>query len=74
MHKADIRDPSLIRTTPSGKRIHWLVSSEIGAPSFEMRYVEIAPGARPSATTRHPHEHVWHGLAWRWRTIFLLMA
>ncbi len=57
MYKSDIRNPDIVGVTPSGKRIHWLVTSEAGAPSFEMRYVEIPPDARPSRTASHPHEH-----------------
>jgi quercetin dioxygenase-like cupin family protein len=57
MYKTDIGNPDIIGTTSSGKRVHWLVTAEVGAPNFEMRYVEIAPGAGPSKTARHPHEH-----------------
>ncbi len=57
MHKSDINNHDIVGVTPSGKRIHWLLTAENGAPGFEMRYVEIPPGARPSKTARHPHEH-----------------
>lgn len=57
MYKSDISNRDLVGVTPSGKKIHWLVSSEIGASNFELRYVEIPPGAKPSKTVSHPHEH-----------------
>ncbi len=57
VYKSNIGDPGIVGVTPSGKKIAWLVTAEIGAPGFEMRYVEIPPGARPSKTTHHPHEH-----------------
>ena len=57
MYKSDIGNHDLVSVTPSGKKVHWLVTSEIGAPNFEMRYIEIAPNAKPSKTTTHSHEH-----------------
>jgi quercetin dioxygenase-like cupin family protein len=57
VYKSDISNPDIVGVTPSGKKIHWLITSEIGAPGFEMRYVEIPPDAKPSKTTSHSHEH-----------------
>jgi len=42
--------------TKSGNRIYWLLTSEIGAPHFELRYIEIPPGGQSSLGS-HPHEH-----------------
>ncbi|MBN1509755.1 MAG: cupin domain-containing protein [Sedimentisphaerales bacterium] len=42
--------------TKSGNRIHWLLTSEIGARNFELRYIEIPPGGQSSLGS-HPHEH-----------------
>lgn len=42
--------------TKSGNRIYWLLTSEIGAPRFELRYIEIPPGGQSSLGS-HPHEH-----------------
>jgi quercetin dioxygenase-like cupin family protein len=42
--------------TKSGNRIYWLLTHEIGAPNFELRYVELPPGGR-SSDGSHPHEH-----------------
>jgi quercetin dioxygenase-like cupin family protein len=42
--------------TRSGNRIYWLVTSEMGAPNFEVRYIEIPPGGKSSYGS-HSHEH-----------------
>jgi len=42
--------------TRSGNRIYWMLTGEIGAPSFELRYIEIPPGGRSSRGS-HPHKH-----------------
>jgi quercetin dioxygenase-like cupin family protein len=42
--------------TRSGNKIYWMISSEIGAKNFELRYIEIPPGGKSSAG-HHPHEH-----------------
>jgi quercetin dioxygenase-like cupin family protein len=42
--------------TKSGNRIYWLLTSEVGAPNFELRYIEIPPGGQSSQGS-HPHEH-----------------
>lgn len=57
MYKSDIRNRDIVGVTPSGKKIHWLIPSEAGAPNFEMRYIEIPRDAKPSKTAVHSHEH-----------------
>jgi quercetin dioxygenase-like cupin family protein len=42
--------------TKSGNKIYWMLTTEIGAQNFEMRYIEIPPGGR-SSNGHHPHEH-----------------
>lgn len=42
--------------TKSGNRIYWMIMAEKGAPSFELRYIEIPSGGKSSAG-HHPHEH-----------------
>jgi quercetin dioxygenase-like cupin family protein len=42
--------------TRSGNKIYWLITSEMGAPGFELRYIEIPPGGK-SSYGHHPHEH-----------------
>jgi len=56
MYVTDISNKDAMCLTKSGNRIHWLLTSEIGAPSFELRYIEIPPGGR-SSDGSHPHEH-----------------
>jgi quercetin dioxygenase-like cupin family protein len=56
MYVTDVNDPDAVCVTKSGNRIHWMLTSEIGAPNFELRYVEIPPGGRSSHGS-HPHEH-----------------
>jgi quercetin dioxygenase-like cupin family protein len=57
MYMTDLSNEHIMRQSPSGKKIYWMLTSEIGAPNFELRYVEIPPNAPPSSTSRHPHEH-----------------
>lgn len=38
------------KTTPSGATVWWLLAEEDGAPHFEMRYFEIAPGRNITGT------------------------
>ncbi len=57
MHITDLTDESIVWKTPSGKKIHWLISAEAGAPNFELRYVEIPPDVPKSSSASHPHEH-----------------
>jgi len=56
MYVTAISNKDAMCLTKSGNRIHWLLTSEIGAPSFELRYIEIPPGGR-SSDGSHPHEH-----------------
>ncbi len=42
--------------TSSGISIYWLLTSEIGAKNFELRYIEIPINGSTSYGT-HPHEH-----------------
>ena len=55
MYVINIKDAKELKT-PHGKSIRWLLSKEIGAPNFEMRYFEIPQGAKPSED-KHPWEH-----------------
>ena len=57
MYMTDLTDESIVWKTPSGKKIHWLVTTEVGAPNFELRYIEIPPGVPKSSSASHPHEH-----------------
>ena len=43
-------------TTPQVKRLKWLLTKEIGAPNFEMRYLLILKSAEYSEGA-HPWEH-----------------
>lgn len=56
MFAADFKDESTMATTKSGNRIYWMLTSEIGAPNFELRYIEVPPGGKTSYGA-HPHEH-----------------
>jgi quercetin dioxygenase-like cupin family protein len=56
MYVTDVKDKKAACVTKSGNRIHWLLTSEVGAPNFELRYIEIPPGGR-SSDGSHPHEH-----------------
>ena len=56
MYLTDITDKSKMCTTKSGNKIHWLLTTEIGAPSYELRYIEIPAGGHTSHG-HHPHEH-----------------
>ncbi len=46
----------ILCVTKSGNRIYWMLTSEVGTPNFELRYIEIPPGGRSSHGS-HPHEH-----------------
>jgi quercetin dioxygenase-like cupin family protein len=50
------RNEDMMCVTKSGNRIYWMLTSEIGTPHFELRYVELPPGGR-SSDGSHPHEH-----------------
>ena len=55
MYLETIRD-DIMCTTKSGNKIYWMLTSEQGAPNFELRYIEVPPGGRTSFG-RHRHEH-----------------
>ncbi len=55
MYLARLTDDIMCKT-PSGNKIYWMLTSEMGAPSFELRYIEIPPGGK-SSYGHHPHEH-----------------
>jgi len=55
MYMINVKDAKELKT-PHGKLIRWLLSEEIGAPNFEMRYFEINKESEPSEE-RHPWEH-----------------
>jgi quercetin dioxygenase-like cupin family protein len=57
MYMTDISDESSLCTSRSGKKIYWMLTSEIGAPNFELRYIEIPPNVPLSSQSKHPHEH-----------------
>lgn len=56
MYAVSIDDERIMCRTKSGNKIYWMLTSEIGAPSYELRYIEVPPGGRTSYG-RHPHEH-----------------
>jgi quercetin dioxygenase-like cupin family protein len=49
-------DDKIMCRTKSGNKIYWMLTQENGAPSFELRYIEIPPGGKSSYGS-HPHEH-----------------
>jgi len=55
MYMINIKDAKELKT-PHGKSIRWLLSEEIGAPNFEMRYFEINKESEPSED-KHSWEH-----------------
>ena len=55
MYVTDLNDQIMCRTK-SGNRLYWMLTSEIGAKDFELRYFEIPPGCK-SSYGFHPHEH-----------------
>ena len=57
MYTTDLTNESIVWKTPSGKKIHWLIPAEAGAPNFELRYVEIPSNVPKSSSASHPHEH-----------------
>lgn len=48
--------PENMCRTGSGNKIYWMLTAEIGAPTFEMRMIEIPEGGK-SSNGSHPHEH-----------------
>ena len=57
MYMTDISDERSLCRSRSGKKIYWMLTSEIGAPNFELRYIEIPPNVPLSSQSKHPHEH-----------------
>ena len=55
MYIADINEEIMCQSS-NGNKIYWMLTSEHGAPNFEMRYIEIPPGGHTSYG-HHPHEH-----------------
>jgi quercetin dioxygenase-like cupin family protein len=55
MYLTDIND-DIMCTSNSGNKIYWMLTSEIGARNFELRYIEIPPGGK-SSYGHHAHEH-----------------
>lgn len=55
MYIINVRNAKELKT-PHGKTVKWLLSKEVGAPNFEMRYFEINRESRFSEE-RHPWEH-----------------
>ena len=55
MYLSDIND-DIMCISKSGNKIYWMLTSEIGAENFELRYVEIPPGGK-SSYGHHAHEH-----------------
>lgn len=55
MYVTTVREDIMCKTK-SGNKIYWMLTSEIGAPNFELRYIEVPPGGRTSYG-HHPHEH-----------------
>ena len=55
MYVTDVNE-DILCVTKSGNRIYWMLTSEVGAPNFELRYIEIPPGGRSNHGS-HPHEH-----------------
>lgn len=55
MYVVNVRDARESKT-PHGKSVRWLVTKEVGAPNFEMRYFEIGKESEPSESS-HPWEH-----------------
>ena len=55
MHVVDINE-KIICKTGSGNSIYWMITSEMGAENFELRYIEI-PKRGKSSYGSHPHEH-----------------
>ncbi len=55
MYIINVKDAEELKT-PHSKSIRWLLTREIGAPNFEMRYFEITRESEPSED-KHPWEH-----------------
>lgn len=57
MYITDLSNNNIVWTTPSGKKVYWMIPAEAGAPNFELRYIEIPPNVPLSSIPHHPHEH-----------------
>lgn len=57
MYITDLSNNDIVWTTPSGKKVYWMIPAEAGAPNFELRYIEIPPNVPLSSVPYHPHEH-----------------
>jgi len=55
MYVTDVHE-DIMCVTKSGNRIYRMLTSEVGAPNFELRYIELPPGGHSSHGS-HPHEH-----------------
>ena len=55
MYAVDINKRIMCKTG-SENSIYWMITSEVGAKNFELRYIEIPPGGKSSYGS-HPHEH-----------------
>jgi len=55
MHIVDINKGIMCRSG-SGNKIYWMITSEIGAKNFELRYIEIPVNGKSSYGS-HSHEH-----------------
>ena len=55
MYITDISEDIMCKTG-SGNKIYWMLTTEDGAPNFEMRFIEIPPGGK-SSYGHHSHEH-----------------
>jgi quercetin dioxygenase-like cupin family protein len=55
MFVTDINEKSMCQS-PNGNKVYWLVTTEQGAPNYEMRYIEIPAGGR-THYGHHSHEH-----------------
>jgi len=55
MYITDLNKVKPIKT-PSGNSIWWLITKEIGALNFELRYFEVKANGQTSAG-KHPWEH-----------------
>ncbi len=47
---------NIMGKTGSGNSIYWMITSEMGAKNFELRYIEIPVGGKSSYGS-HVHEH-----------------
>ena len=55
MYKTNLSRDIMCKTA-SGNSIYWMITSEVGAKNFELRYIEI-PRNGSSSYGSHKHEH-----------------